>query len=395
MFERSGLAQLLKRCKEPQPRFVQVLTGPRQVGKTTLACQLIKKLAFPSHLASADAPEAHSPMWLAQQWETGRLLASRKGGKALLVIDEIQKIPSWSSMVKKLRDEDQRAQTRLHVLILGSSTLLPHQGLQESLTGRFELQHLTHWSFPEMSKAFGLSCEEFIFFGGYPGAAHLRNDLDRWRRYILHSFIEPTISRDILMLERIHKPALLRALFFLGCRYSGQKLSYQKMLGQLQDAGNTTTLSHYLTLLQSAGMLQGLEKYAPQLIRQRSSSPKLQVLNTAFLGATCHETLTQAQANREWWGRAVESAVGAHLAAEAYGCGAELFYWRDRNLEVDFVVRRGEKVLAIEVKSGRGKECHPGLEALSRVTGNVRPLLVGGDGIPIAEFLQTPLSALL
>jgi hypothetical protein len=264
------------------------------------------------------------------------------------------------------------------------------QGLTESLAGRFEILHLPHWSYAEMRKAFGFSLEQYLYFGGYPGAAPLIKDPQRWRRYLLDALIETTISRDVLLMTRVDKPALLRRLFELGCRYSGQVLSYTKMLGQLQDAGNATTLAHYLDLLGGAGMLTGLQKYAGKAVRQRGSSPKLQVMNTALMTAQSGLSPGEARADREFRGRLVESAVGAHLANAAADGSSELFYWRERNREVDFVVRAGRTVVAIEVKSGRAPGAFPGLGAFAEAFKPKRTLLVGGDGISLEEFLTKP-----
>jgi predicted AAA+ superfamily ATPase len=263
-------------------------------------------------------------------------------------------------------------------------------GLTESLAGRFELVHLSHWSYAEMRAAFGFSLEEYLYFGGYPGAAPLIEDVHRWKRYLLDSLIETTIARDVLLMTRVDKPALLRRLFELGCRYSGQILSYTKMLGQLQDAGNTTTLAHYLELLAGAGMLTGLQKYASKAARQRGSSPKLQVLNTALMTAQSGLSPDEARADREFRGRLVESAVGAHFANAAAGGACELFYWREQNEEVDFVVRSGRSLVAIEVKSGRAPNAFSGLQAFSNAFKPKRTLLVGGDGIPLEDFLAKP-----
>jgi hypothetical protein len=277
-------------------------------------------------------------------------------------------------------------------VLLGSAPLLVRQGLTESLAGRFEILHLPHWSYAEMREAFGFSLGEYVYFGGYPGAAPLIGDPSRWRRYLLDSLIETTISRDVLLMTRVDKPALLRRLFELGCRYSGQVLSYTKMLGQLHDAGNTTTLAHYLDLLGSAGMLAGVPKYTARSVRQRGSSPKLQVLNTALMTAQSGLNPDEARADREFHGRLVESAVGAHLANAAAAGDCDLFYWRERNREVDFVVRAGKTLVAIEVKSGRSPNVLPGLGAFSESFQPRRTLLVGGDGIPLAEFLSRPVS---
>jgi hypothetical protein len=308
----------------------------------------------------------------------------------VLALDEVQKIPGWSEIVKRLWDEDSRARRPLKVVLLGSAPLLMRWGLTDSLAGRFEVVHLPHWSYAEMRAAFGFSLEQYLYFGGYPGAAPLVHDPRRWRRYLLDALIETTIARDVLLMTRVDKPALLRRLFELGCRYSGQVLSYTKMLGQLQDAGNSTTLAHYLDLLGGAGMLTGLQKFAGQAVRQRGSSPKLQVLNTALMTAQSGLSPAEARGDREFRGRLVESAVGAHLANAAAGGACELFYWREGNREVDFVVRIGRTVIAIEVKSGRAPVALPGLGAFAEAFKPRRTLLVGGNGIALEEFLARP-----
>jgi predicted AAA+ superfamily ATPase len=258
------------------------------------------------------------------------------------------------------------------------------------LAGRFEMLHLPHWSLTEMRAAFGFTLDQYLFYGGYPGAASLVADEDRWRRYISDSLIETTLSRDVLLHSRVDKPALLRRLLDLGCRYSGQVLSYNKMLGQLQDAGNATTLAHYLELLAGAGMLTGLQKYAGQALRARASSPKLQVLNTALMAAQSGLTLEQAQHDHEYWGRLTESAVGSHLANAATLGVCELFYWRERNREVDFVIRAGKSLVAIEVKSGQRREVPAGLAHFAEMWRPTRTVVTGSDGVPLDEFLATP-----
>jgi predicted AAA+ superfamily ATPase len=379
--------ELLKRLHEKR-RFVQVLAGPRQVGKTTLVRQVMAASKLPSQYASADEPTLRDRSWLEQQWEIARLKARENPAGALLVLDEIQKIPDWPSLVKLLWDADTHAGVPLRVVLLGSSPLLIQSGLTESLAGRFEVIAVPHWSFPEMREAFGWNVEQYIFFGAYPGAAELTSDLARWQRYILDSLIETTISRDILLLTRVDKPALLRRLFQLGCAYSGQILSYQKMIGQLTDAGNTTTLAHYLELLQGAGMLGGLAKYAHGQVRQRGSSPKLQVLNTALMTAQDQRPLEQARLDGNYWGRLVESSIGAHLLNTSLGTSIAVTYWRERNQEVDFVLQQGKDTVAIEVKSGARREALPGMAAFAGKFQPTRQLLVGGQGIAIEEFLS-------
>jgi predicted AAA+ superfamily ATPase len=386
-YRRPQAAVLGARLAEPR-RFIQVVAGPRQVGKTTLVQQVVETAGLPVIFASADEPTLRGPEWIAQQWEAARLASGPGGG--LLVVDEVQKAVGWAESVKRLWDEDTRAGHSLKVVLLGSAPLLIQRGLTESLTGRFEVIHLPHWSAAEMRDAFGWDMDRFIFYGGYPGAAPLTRDHARWTRYVLDSLIEPTIARDVLLLTRVDKPALLRRLFELGCRYSGQILSYTKMLGQLQDAGNTVTLAHYLDLLGAAGMVTGLPKFAGQTARARGSSPKLQVLNTALMTAQSGLTFDQARADREFWGRLVESAIGAHLANAAARGACDVFYWRERNREVDFVVRAGSMLAAIEVKSGRAPGVQPGMGAFVEAFHPGRTMLVGGDGIAVDEFLLAP-----
>ncbi|MBU6436668.1 MAG: AAA family ATPase [Betaproteobacteria bacterium] len=389
-FQRSQVAILAARLNEPR-RFMQVVAGPRQVGKSTLVQQATQLLAQPVRSASADEPMLRGADWIAQQWDAARLSITGRAG-AVLVLDEIQKIAGWSETVKRLWDEDTRAKRPLKVVLLGSAPLLIAQGLTESLAGRFETIAVSHWSLAEMRAAFGWSTDEFVFYGGYPGAAPLIGEPQRWARYVLDSLIETSISRDVLLLTRVDKPALLRRLFELACRYSGQVLSYTKMLGQLQDAGNTTTLAHYLELLAGAGMVCGLPKYAGDAARSRGSSPKLQVLNTALMTAASGYGLAQARDDREFWGRLVESAVGAHLANAAMRGECALHYWRERNHEVDFIVQAGRRLTAIEVKSGRAPVAHAGTAAFKQAFKPQRTLLVGGDGIALQDFLMQPVS---
>lgn len=389
-YQRPQAGVLAERLAEPR-RHLQVVAGPRQVGKTTLVQQVVESAGLQVRSASADEPTLRGPEWIEQQWQAARLAAAEAGKTgAVLVLDEIQKIPRWSESVKRLWDEDTRARRPLKVVLLGSAPLLVAQGLTESLAGRFEMLHLPHWSFAEMRAAFGFTLDQYLFYGGYPGAAPLVRQPQRWVRYIADSLIETSISRDVLLLTRVDKPALLRRLFELACRYSGQALSYTKMLGQLHDAGNATTLAHYLDILGGAGLVVGLQKYAGDVARSRGSSPKLQVLNTALLTAQSGLTLAEARGDGEFWGRLVESAVGAHLANAAAGRECELYYWRERNQEVDFVVKAGRRLAAIEVKSGRAPQAHRGTAAFAAAFKPQRSLLVGADGIELGEFLSRP-----
>lgn len=387
-YQRPQFDILSNRLDEPR-RFIQVVAGPRQVGKTTLVQQVCEASGMPVQFASADEPTLRGPEWIAQQWEIARLILDKRG--AVLVLDEVQKVNGWSEAVKRLWDGDTRKKIPLKVILLGSAPLLIQRGLSESLAGRFEVLHLPHWSAEEMRQAFGWTIQQSIFYGGYPGAASLISDHDRWVRYVRDSLIETTLSRDVLLLSRVDKPALLRRMFELGCRYSGQILSYTKMIGQLQDAGNTTTLAHYLELLGAAGMLTGFPKYAGEVVRSRGSSPKLQVFNTALLSALSGYRFDEAQADREYWGRLAESAVGAYLANAAAAGRCEVFYWRERNREVDFVVRAGRRMIAVEVKSGRTLEVLSGMQAFNEAFKPDRLLLVGEDGVALEDFLRKPI----
>ena len=409
-FQRPQVATLCRRLAEP-PRQLIALFGPRQTGKTTIVRQALRQIDLESRYWAVDEPDSDrfrvpattteatffAPQVpdkerlrerLVENWEEARLKAEQFGG-FVLVCDEIQEIPEWSETVKGLWDADRARGCPLHVVILGSAPLLMQSGLSESLAGRFESIRVTHWSFDEMSAAFDFDLPRYLYFGGYPGAVPFVRDPDRWRDYILGALVEPNIERDLLSMTRVDKPALLKRLFELGAVYSGQILSYTKMLGQLQDAGNTTTLARYLDLLASAGLLAGVPKYAGRVHRVRASSPKLNVLNTSLMTAGSGYSLAEAQADRSFWGRIVESAVGAHLFNTATS-DIRLHYWRDGSHEVDFVLQRGAQIVAIEVKSGVKRMALGGMDEFERCFSPRRLLLVGEGGIPLNEFLTAP-----
>ncbi|MCX6251306.1 MAG: AAA family ATPase [Bacteroidetes bacterium] len=388
MYQRTLFQLVRTRVIEPR-KFIQVLAGPRQVGKTTLVTQVMQDLPFPAHYATADGLVTAGQVWITEQWEIARIRQQQNpSADFLLTLDEIQKVENWSESVKREWDADSLSGIPVKVLLSGSSRLLLQQGLSESLTGRFEMIYAGHWSFSEMQSAFGIDLTKYIWFGGYPGSAGIMDQVVRWKQYISDSIIETSISKDILMLTRVEKPALLRRLFEFGCSYSGQIFSYTKMLGQLTTAGNTTTLSHYLDLLSQAGLLTGLEKFASNQIRQRSSSPKFQVFNTALITAQRHESFTDILHQPSQWGRLVESAVGAHLVNHILTDNITLNYWRDRNDEVDFVIQKNGKTIGLEVSSG---EAHKriGMEAFQKRFHPYRILLIGKTGIPLHNFLLT------
>lgn len=392
MFTRSQLNLLLDRSSAKR-KFIQIITGTRQIGKTTLVEQLLQKVKIPGHYASADMT-ASSPVWINQQWEIARIKQPHSGGGPfLLVFDEIQKIQDWSEAVKKEWDRDTREKRDIRLILLGSSTLLLEKGLRESLAGRFELIKLPHWSFAEMREAFGFSEEEYVWYGGYPGAAELISDEKRWKDYIRHSIIEATIFRDILQLTNVQKPAVLRQLFELGCSYSGQILSYTKMLGRIMDKGNTTTLAHYQNLLDQVWFLSGIQKYSRSEVTARGSIPKWNVYNTSFLSVSSEYSFSDAVKSPETWGRHVESAVGAYLLNEARIHNWKVFYWRDGNYEVDYIIKSGSKIIALEVKSGRIR-FHAGMEEFNRRFRPYRSLLISSDSLSWKEFLELNLEEL-
>ena len=414
MYLRSQYKTLLERLSEP-PRSLIIVTGPRQVGKTTLvqntlkdkwavsdqfshAYETLDAVVTPSTAGIADevtvVDKSHLPDtdWLVRVWEEARAKSMMPGRQHphVLVLDEIQKLDRWSDIVKGLWDADRHNNIPLHVVLLGSSPLLVRQGLQESLAGRFEMIRLNHWSYDEMNAIVKLSLPEYLHYGGYPGMERYKENLSssRWFQHVRESLIETTIETDVLMMRRIDKPKLLRSVYELSCHYSGQIVSYRKMKGALKEAGNETTLAGYLELLGQAGLVKGLEKYARDELRIRSSSPKLQVLNTALMSARHGRTLEQAQADRTYWGRLVESAVGAHLH-NAGDWLTRVFYWRENGHEVDFVVERGDSCLAVEVKSTDKPFAQKGLDAFIDKFPGSKKLVVGSTGIPLEEFLQS------
>lgn len=387
MIHRKQVGVLKTRILEKR-KFIHVLVGPRQVGKTTLVKQALADYGYPFLYETADGVMTDNFTWIMQIWESARLrMKAEQSPEFLVVIDEIQKIDNWSEIIKQQWDKDTFEDTNIKVILLGSSRLLIQQGLNESLAGRFETMYVEHWSFSEMQAAFDFSLAQYIYFGAYPGAAHLIADEDRWKNYVKDSLIETSISKDILMLTRVDKPALLKRLFEIGCLYSGQILSYTKIMGQLQDAGNTTTLANYLHLLSDSGLLGGIEKFAGNVIRKRGSSPKFQVFNTALISAqdTTHFNDTIIHPKR--WGRLVESTVGAHLLNASVAEKFNLHYWREGNNEVDFILEKGNKTIAIEVKSGV-RASHLGMQVFHTKFKPKKTLLVGTGGIPIETFLK-------
>ena len=390
MYERRQVALLASRLSESGNPLIQVVVGPRQTGKSTVLSQALAKHDGVFHFVSADDAILPTPEWLQTEWQQARNIVHSSGRSVVLAVDEIQKVPHWSTTVKALYDADRRNGTDLKVVLSGSSSLLLHKGLEDSLMGRFELIRSTHWSLAECSKAFGFDLEQYLYFGGYPGAARFTDDETRWVTYVRDAIIEPTISQDVLALEDVRKPALMRALFRLGATYSAQELSYTKMLGQLQDAGNTVTLAHYLELLEKAGMICGLQKYDEKELTRRKSSPRLMVFDTSLMTAVAGKSKEAYQLQHDLRGHLVESAVGARLIARAAEEGFEVFWWREGVEEVDFVLRRGEDLAAIEVKSG-SETAQSGMAKFLKKHPTARRVVVGGastGACTIEDFLM-------
>ena len=413
-FHRPQHKILIEKLSKP-PRDLIIITGPRQVGKTTLVHDVInnhlhlpdgvappiyKSLDEPVTITGSDSGDTSSSIvqspdlrWLVGVWEEARIEAQRPDRSVphVLVLDEIQNLNQWHTHIKGLWDTDRLNKVPLHVILLGSSPLLVDEGLSK-LNGRFRRILLNHWTYSEIKAAFGMNLHEYLFYGGYPrvGEYKIDQELDEWLPYVKDSLIDPTVEKDVLMMHKVEKPALLSQLFELGCLYSGQIVSYSKLVGGLDEANNQNTLADYLKLLGNAGLLKGLHRYARGHARKRKSPPKLQVLNTALMSAMHDYSYQEAQDDTAHWGRLVESAVGAHLHNSG-DSHTRLYYWRENGHEVDFVVERNQRSLAIEVKSTDKPASMKGLDAFSKRFPEAGRLIVGSTGVPLEEFLQSGL----
>ncbi len=385
---------LKERIEEPR-KFIQVIAGPRQVGKSTLVSQVLRQIELAYMMEVADGVDSKDTDWIRRVWESARTtMQLRKEKVFLLVIDEIQKIDNWSDAVKREWDEDTRMGLNLKVVLLGSSRLLLKKGLTESLAGRYELIRLGHWSYLEMQEAFGFTLDEYIYFGGYPGPAHLIKDERRWKKYVKDSLVAPAIEKDVIMTSNIYKPALMKRLFELGCGYSAEVLSLTKLIGQLQDAGNVTTLAGYLEILNQCSLLAALQKYAKDDARKYNSIPKYQVYNNALMTAYKGRTFEKDRIDPRVWGRWVESAVGAYLLSMAEELEYQLYYWREGTDEVDFIIVTGGECIAIEVKSGR-RGMNSGLPKFVKAFHPKRSFVVGTSGVSLEDFLKSDLEELI
>lgn len=383
-YKRKIVGTLSTRLIEPR-KFMQVVVGPRQTGKTTAVRQTLAEIDIPSKLVRASQDINASRDWLRREWDQARLEA--KNGPFVLAIDEIQMVSQWSTVVKELWDSDTDNDLDLKVVLTGSSSVLLQHGLRETLTGRFEIIPCQQWEFPECEDAFGFSLNDFLFFGGYPGAAALKDDVFRWLDYMHDSIIAPSVLRDVIALDRITKPALMEALFNLGCAYSGQEVSYRKLLSQLDDAGNATTIAHYLNLLSDAGLLSGLQKYSGKQLKSRASSPRLIVHDTSLMTASYGEGRESLLTDPSSRGHLVESAVGASLIKRAISEHFKVFWWREGNKEVDFVLQSGTALTAIEVKSGRLKGLD-GVDAFHSAHKGSKSIIIGSENAPLDAFLR-------
>lgn len=377
---------ILKTRLAEQRKTIQVIAGPRQVGKSTMVDQVLQTLSVPYFSYNADTVLPQDGDWISRIWENARIMMEVQNlSEAVLVIDEIQKIERWSEYVKREWDTDTLQRRNLKVVLLGSSRLLLRKGLTESLFGRFEMIRMGHWSYQEMHEAFGLSLKQWIYYGGFPGAVPFMQDLRRWRKYVKNAIISPAIEKDIVLTSNIYKPALMKQLFELGCTYSSQLLSLTKLLGQLQDAGNVTTLASYLELLKQGNLLRGLSKYAQDEARKRQSVPKFAVYNNAFLTALHGKGLEIDGTDSVVWGRWVESAVGVYLLDFVEENDGSLYYWRNGDDEVDYIVTMDGETIAIEVKSGR-RSMNSGLPAFAQKYHPKRSVVVGTDGLDLETF---------
>lgn len=388
MFKRKHFNILLSRIKEKRA-FIQVVMGPRQVGKSTMVKQVLEATHIPYVRFAADNVPATNTAWISNCWDSARVkMKIEHLPELILVIDEIQKVTGWSEAVKKEWDDDTFNDVNLKVVLLGSSRVLLDKGLADSLAGRFERIIMSHWDYSEFHEAFGWDIDRFMYYGAYPGAAGLVEDPERWLQYISGAIIDATINKDILVDTQVSKPALLRQTFELSCAYSGQELSLTKMLGQMKDAGNTTTLAGYLNILGQAGLVTGLHKWANDNARKRASVPKHQVYNNALKMTYATKSFKEACLDRKYWGRVFESAVGAHIASHAYEGNYKVYYWRDyENREVDYILENKSQLIAVEVKSNREKTTD-GLIEFEKQFHPKMSIVVGDGGMSAESFLS-------
>lgn len=395
MYQRRHLNILKSRMAEPRRRM-QIVMGPRQVGKSTLVGQFTEGVSVPFDFFAADGVNRFDSSWIPNKWQQVRMrMDIHSEQEHILIIDEVQKIRGWSEQVKKEWDEDSRSHRNLKVILLGSSRLLLQKGLEESLEGRFETIKMGYWDWQEMHEAFGFSMDEYVYFGGFPGLAPDIQDEDRWRNLMEDSIISPILTRDILEIEEIRNPALLRQVFELACTESAKELSLTKMQGTM-NSGTVPTIKNYLDILNKSMIVQPLQNYSPSRVKEKQSVPKMQVFNNAFRNRFGTFSFDEARVDPAEWGRLVESAVGAHLANRAMTDDYELFYWRnERRQECDYVLRKGQALVAIEVKSGSVDKTVGFEKFKEQFADNVTAaFIVGPHALPLDDFFIMDLKSL-
>lgn len=395
MYQRRHLNILKSRMAEPRRRM-QIVMGPRQVGKSTMVGQFTEGTSVPFDFCAADSVNRFDTSWIPNKWQQARMrMDIHSEQEHILIIDEVQKIKGWSEQVKKEWDEDSRSHRNLKVILLGSSRLLLQKGLEESLEGRFETIKMGYWDWQEMHEAFGFSMDEYVYFGGFPGLALDIKDEDRWRNLMEYSIISPILTRDILEIEEIRNPALLRQVFELSCVESAKELSLTKMQGTM-NSGTVPTIKNYLDILNKSMTVQPLQNYSPSRIREKQSVPKMQVFNNAFRNRFGTFSFDEARMDPAECGRQVESAVGAHLANRSIVDDYELFYWRnERRQECDYVLRKGQALVAIEVKSGSVDKTVGFEKFKEQFADNVAAaFIVGPQALPLEDFFLMDLKSL-
>lgn len=395
MYQRRHLNILKSRMAEPRRRM-QIVMGPRQVGKSTLVGQFTEGISVPFDFFAADGVNRFDSSWIPNKWQQVRMrMDIHSEQEHILIIDEVQKIRGWSEQVKKEWDEDSRSHRNLKVILLGSSRLLLQKGLEESIEGRFETIKMGYWDWQEMHEAFGFSMDEYVYFGGFPGLAPDIQDEDRWRNLMEDSIISPILTRDILEIEEIRNPALLRQVFELACIESTKELSLTKMQGTM-NSGTVPTIKNYLDILNKSMIVQPLQNYSPSRVKEKQSVPKMQVFNNAFRNRFGTFSFDEARVDPAEWGRLVESAVGAHLANRAMTDDYELFYWRnERRQECDYVLRKGQALVAIEVKSGSVDKTVGFEKFKEQFADNVTAaFIVGPHALPLDDFFIMDLKSL-
>lgn len=383
-----------RRLAEPPPGRIQLLTGPRQVGKTTLLLELAGDLGDTAVYAAADGPEASLPGFWERLWQRVEEGAGRHG-RAVLLLDEAHVLDDWAARLKGRWDRVRRTRLPVHVVATGSSALRLATASRESLAGRFERTTLGHWDARALSDVFGMdplaAAEEVVRYGAYPGALEYRGwrpsaraaaarhrapDEGRWRAYVRDAILEPAIGRDLLALAQVRKPGLLRQVFGVCIASPAQVVSLQKIQGQLQDRGALETVAHYLALLEEAFLVAPLPKFAATAARQRASPPKLVTLSNALLAAGSAAPPSPTDGPADAFGAWVENACLAH----AWNAGQRVRYWREEPLEVDAVIDGDWGRWAVEVKTGRFREGDlKGLLEFTRRHSAYTPLLVADE----------------